>query len=306
MKTSVRSFLLAALLGATLRPTDSLAQAGDGGSAPSISITWPTSGAFFTTTELIKIEASVTPGDSPIASVQFLADTNVIATVTNPPFAVVWSVAEGPGLFDRGIWLLSAVAVDTSGRRGESAPVRILYDGTWPGVTILRILSPQDGAVFAAPATFTFSAELVASRDSAAFPVQFFVGTNSVGVVTQAVDRFTADAPPYSMTVTNLPEGVYAFNVAYLGPIGASVQQAGSIRVTKLGIQSPSLTPDGRVQFGVVTSFPGKATVIEASPNLTEWSPIATNVPLGNTFTFGDPSPATNGTRFYRAVIPSQ
>ncbi len=308
MKTAAKFFLFASLLGLSPPPSRCAAQAG-AGSGPHVSITWPTGGAF-TTTELIKIEASVTPGDSPIAMVRFFVDTNVIATVTNAPFETVWRVDTRTNLpidYVYGTRLLTAAAVDASGRQGESAPITIHYDGTWPWRPILRVLSPQDGAVFAAPASFAFSAELVASQNDAG-PVQFFVGTNSVGVVTQAVDRLTADTPPYSVSVTNLAEGRYPLTVAYLGFAGGIAYQAGSVtvRVTKLGIQRPSLTSDGRVQFGVVTSFPGKPTVIEVSPDLANWSPISTNVPSGNAFTFTDPSPATNGTRFYRAVIPSQ
>ena len=277
----------------------------DGGSGPRVSIAWPTRADDFRTTELIKIEAAVMPADSPIAFVQFYADTNLIATATNPPFAPVWRVQEGPSPRGLGTWRLTAVAGDTSGGRGESAPVDIHWDDTIGPMVVLRILSPPDGTVFSAPATFTFSAELVASEGDAG-PVQFYIGTNSVGVVTQAVDVLTVDTPPYSLAVTNLAEGQYALSAAYLGQFGGYRFDAGTVRVTKLGIQSPSLRPDGRVQFGVVTSFPGKPTVIKSSPDLVNWSSIATNVPPTNTFTFTDPSPATNGTRFYRAVIPSQ
>ena len=79
-----------------------------------------------------------------------------------------------------------------------------------------------------------------------------------------------------------------------------------TIRVVKLGVQSPGLTPDGQLRFEVVTSFPGRPTVIEASPNLHDWLPISTNQPSSNTFTFADSSPATNVHRFYRVQVPAE
>jgi hypothetical protein len=78
------------------------------------------------------------------------------------------------------------------------------------------------------------------------------------------------------------------------------------VRVVQLGVQSPSLTPDGRFQFDVVTSFPDQETVIQASTNLSDWVPISTNRPSSNTFTFTESSRATNRHRFYRVFLPSE
>ena len=64
------------------------------------------------------------------------------------------------------------------------------------------------------------------------------------------------------------------------------------------------ITQEGRVQFEAVTSFPGRQTMIQASRNLLDWVPVSTNQPSSNTFTFTDPSPATNAQRFYRALVP--
>ena len=118
--------------------------------------------------------------------------------------------------------------------------------------------------------------------------------------------------PNYTLTVTNLPEGGYQLSVRGDNPfVGTASLAPGAcegpvIRVTKLGIQPPRLKPDGRIEFDVVTSFPTKQNVIEASSNLLNWFRISTNVPSSNTFTFTEPSPAMNSPRFYRAVVPSQ
>jgi hypothetical protein len=160
--------------------------------------------------------------------------------------------------------------------------------------------------VLPAPATFLFSADLMSSEGEAG-PVEFFDGTNSLGVVSFGNVPLTADTPPYSLVVTNLAEGRHSLSVKYRGGNGYQCHCGSvTIRVTKLGIQSPSLRADGRVEFGVVTSFPGSPIVIEASPDLVNWTPVSTNVPPGNTLTFVDPFPATNVARFYRALVRSQ
>ena len=80
----------------------------------------------------------------------------------------------------------------------------------------MKITSPQPGAVLAAPATFCFSADLLSSSGDAG-PIEFFVGTNSVGTVTQADTNFTVETPPYWVTVTNLPTGTYQLRIDYHG-----------------------------------------------------------------------------------------
>ena len=79
-----------------------------------------------------------------------------------------------------------------------------------------------------------------------------------------------------------------------------------NIRVANLGVQSPRLALEGRFQFDIVTSYPGRQTVIQASENLLDWVPISTNQPSSNTFTFTDSSPATNSHRFYRVRVPPE
>jgi hypothetical protein len=79
-----------------------------------------------------------------------------------------------------------------------------------------------------------------------------------------------------------------------------------TIRVVKLGIQLPRVAATGRLQFDVLTSFPGRQTIIQTSFNLSDWTAISTNQPPTNSFTFTESSPATNSHRFYRVVLPTE
>jgi hypothetical protein len=252
----------------------------------------------------------VTDPDGSIAQVQFFVETNLIGVVSNAPFNLLWwSVGDGLPIGLPCRWMLKAVAVDNFGARTESAPVKISCFTGAPPEPVVEMISPHNGALFPVPASFEFSAEVLASESCDAGPVEFFVGTNSVGLVDDDA-ILTATTPPSSVTVTNLPEGEYKLTVRYRGPNGGLCLACGfttnTIHVVKLGVQSPGLTPDGQLRFEVVTSFPGRPTVIEASPNLHDWLPISTNQPSSNTFTFTDSSPATNFQRFYRVFLPPE
>jgi hypothetical protein len=247
----------------------------------------------------LRISADAIDPDGSISSVQFYADTNLIGVVTNPPFSIIWPM-ESKGT-DIGQWMLKARAFDDLGAMTESVALPVFYCSRCPQRAVLAITSPENGSWFAAPANFDFRAMLVASLGDAG-PVEFFVGTNSVGTVSQ-IEPFNAALPPYKLTVTNLSEGDYQLTARYLGE-GGSVGPGRTIHVTKLALLFPRLTLNGQLEFQVVTSFPDRQTVIEASPNLVKWNPIFTNVPSSNTFNFTEPSGATNSLKFYRARVP--
>ena len=279
------------------------AQASPDNLAPQVSVLWPGPGDRFRAGTLIKIKASAIDPDGSVRQVQFFAQPELIGVVTNPPFNLLWQVEQRVAF--SGSLDLQAVAVDDLGAQTESAIVTVNYYTGAPPQPVLEIISPLDGAVFPAPATFVFSAELLASSGGTG-PVEFFVGTNSVGLVDQG-GLFSATTPPSSVTVTNLPEGDHKLTVRYRGIDGiycTCVLKTNTVRVGNLSLKLPLITQEGRVQFEAVTSFPGRQTMIQASPNLLDWVPVSTNQPSSNTFTFTDPNPATNAQRFYRALVP--
>ena len=50
----------------------------------------------------------------------------------------------------------------------------------------------------------------------------------------------------------------------------------------------------------IVVNQPGQTYVVEASTNLTTWTPVATNTPTGTSFLFKDTNAGTASTRLYR------
>lgn len=271
---------------------------------PEVAIVWPHNGDALAGLSPIKIKTEVSTNTGAcVTQVQFFAETNLIGTVTNAPFNLLW-VVRLPGV-DYVYFDLKAVAMDSFGRRAESAPVRPYYSTSLPLFPVVEMLSPRNGSVFAAPATFVFTAEVFASYGDAG-PVEFFVDDNSVGVASSS-EILSATNPPVSVVVSNLAEGVHKLRVAYLGGVGGACTCnwiTNSIRVVRLEMRSPRLTPEARFQFEVVTSLPGIKTIVQVSPDLVAWTPVTTNQPPGTTFTFTDTYPATNAQAFYRAALP--
>lgn len=268
-------------------------------SNPKVSVVWPRQGDAFSFNTCIKIKAEASDADGSMVQVRFFANTNLIGIATNAPFNVLWDVKRREAPY--GTWMLKAVVVDSHGATNESAPVTITYYTGGPPEPVVEIVSPRDGALFAELAAFVISAEVLASVGDTG-PVEYFAGTNSVGIFDQ-VTNLSATTPPSSITVSNLAEGEYPLAVRYLGINGCPtcpLHPTRSIRVVKLGVQLPTVTPDGRMQFEVVTSFPDRPTIIEASPNLRDWTSISTNPPSGKTFIYTDSSPGSDARRFYR------
>jgi len=277
---------------------------GESNQSPEVAIVWPRNGDQFAAGIGIKIKADASSNaGASVTQVQFFAETDLIGTVTDAPFNLVWQVYL-PGV-DRGYFDLRAVAVDSLGRRAESAAVSIFYSSTRPLLSVVEMLSPRNGSIFAAPATFVFSAEVLASEGDAG-PVEFFVDDNSVGVASGS-KFLSATAPPASVVVSNLAEGEHRLRVKYLGGAGCCCYCNGItniIRVVRLEMRSPRLTPEARFQFEVAASLPGIKTIVQVSPDLVAWTPITTNLPPGTTFTFTDTHPATNAQAFYRVALP--
>jgi hypothetical protein len=185
--------------------------------------------------------------------------------------------------------------------------VVISYSPTLPFFRFVHIVSPPPGTIFAAPAAFVFSAELLTSfRPGDIWQIEFLLGTNSLGLVDA---QFSASAPPSSITVTNLPEGDYQLSVRlYGGGVGVPCicfPRTNTIHVVNLGEQNPAVGTNGQFQFQVLTPFPGRATVIQTSPDLLNWVSVRTNYPPTNLFPVTDLPSATDAQRFYRVLIPS-
>lgn len=266
-------------------------------------MTWPVQSGFYSDETFFKMKAEASDPDGRIAQVSFYANAVLIGTVTNPPYNVLLRVGDSGPQLTR----LKAVATDNQGATSESRTVGIAPSGTRPVFPFVQIIGPSNEMTLPANHSFEFTAEVLTSKFDAG-PIEFVVDDIPVGQA-EGESFLTATTPPSSITVSNLAEGDHTLLVRYLGQNGeycACNQILRSIHVVRLGIHSPRRTPAGHAQFDVVTSFPGRDTIIEASPDLENWMPLATNVPVSTSFIFTDTTSVSTSNWFYRARVPAE
>lgn len=212
MKTFVRSAILFSLLIANAIAEMGAASQSNSSSntknqPPNVSLLFPPPCCvMFPDSGGTRIRARAEDSDGLIVGVKFYADRQFIGMATNPPYTLLSGppIPRPEGKTD---WTLTAVAFDNLGLTATSAPAQVYF--VQPPITTpgYFITAPTNEVTFAAPATFEFTAQLGIS-DGIDNPVDFYVGTNLVGTV--------AD-PPYTLTVTNVPEGRYELIVKSLG-----------------------------------------------------------------------------------------
>jgi hypothetical protein len=97
----------------------------------------------------------------------------------------------------------------------------------------------------------------------------------------------------------------------FSNPNGVAVDSSGNIYVAdfylntiRKGYAPPRILSPGfnAGQFGFTVTGPPGQLVVETSPDLASWVPIATNS-FSGTITFGDPQGARSEHRFYRAQV---
>ena len=256
--------------------------------SPPVRITYPKLGSIFTGGMRIQVRAEVTLDPESVREVRFATQDSLIDVVTDAPYFAWLSLdkSDPQGL------LLTATVVTQTGTTVTSPSVRIFVAGGPSPFFEYEITLPAEGDLMLPSQSFDFSADTLAlPKGGGPHLVQLLAGTN-------VVDTFAA--PPYSMTVTNLPIGSYVLTVddrfdSRVKPI--------HVCVAELGIRAPRVEK-ATVAFEVVTAFPGRETLIQTSTNLLDWITISTNRPSANVFKFVDPGTNNYYRRFYRAVVP--
>ena len=158
---------------------------------------------------------------------------------------------------------------------------------------VVSITGPANGAVFAAPANVTITANATDS-DGSVTNVLFLVNANSVGQTNGA-------GPVFTLQASALAAGSYALTTKATDNGGASTT-SGAVNISvvapvAVSNSSPRIA-NGQFSFNY-TANPGLRYVVQNSSNLVNWVPIATNTAAGSNVNVTD-SFNVGGMRFYR------
>jgi plastocyanin len=163
---------------------------------------------------------------------------------------------------------------------------------------IARITSPAEGTVFAAPATFTVSAE---TSDLFGIVSNVTFVRNNTGFIARDTNS------PFSVTVSNLAAGSYALTARPLDNTGISSTSA-PVNITVVTPTPIQLLVPNANAGGFTFDFtanPGLTYVIEGSAadgSPTPFVPLATNVANTNQMKFTDPAALGRSNRAYRVL----
>ena len=144
---------------------------------------------------------------------------------------------------------------------------------------IVQIVRPLDGSVFVAPADVAIVAQAL-DYDGRVVSVEFFEGTNSLGVVSNNAAAITANRPPFYLVWSNVPPGHYVLSAEATDNDGAtSPSRPIEIKVVERTIP-PTLNivatdPEASENGGLSSSGSNTGAVNTATFTVTRTGPTA-------------------------------
>ena len=159
---------------------------------PTVNLLSPSAGAVFALGAPIGLQASASDSDGVVQRVEFYAGVVKLGEVTSSPYAFNWTTAPA------GPHVLSAIAYDDDGTPSVPSSVSVTVSpGSVNAPPTVNLLSPSDGAVFAAGAPIAMQAA-ASDSDGTVQKVEFYAGIVKLGETTSS---------PYAFTWTTAPVG---------------------------------------------------------------------------------------------------
>ena len=240
-------------------------------SPPTVAITNPPNNAILHPPASFVLSATASDSDGSVTNVQFFQGvTSLGNSASSPYFAAVNNLPVGDYTF-------SAIATDDGGASfTNSITVHVAY--LPPSITITN---PPNNLFVLPPASFLLSAA-ASDLDGTVTNVQFLKGNTPLG---------NSTASPYSISVTNLPQGDYIFSAIASDNDGLTATNSITVHVGDLppNISGGSLQRPGPTsfQFSFAATI-GSNYVIQRSLDLVNWTGIATNIATNNPMPFLD------------------
>lgn len=215
---------------------------------PTVALTAPLDGALFTAPATFQLQANAADADGSIARVEYYQGATKLGETFAAPHEFTLSNLTA------GTYSYHARAIDNLGAATDSASVSITVQSPNLPPTV-ALTAPLDGALFTAPASFTLTAD-AADVDGTVARVQFYQGTTLLGEAT---------ASPYTLPVTGLTPGTYAFTARASDNAGASTTSTAVTATVVAPNQLPSVAiitpPDGATYEAPATlTFTANAT----------------------------------------------
>ncbi len=175
---------------------------------PAIALTSPANDAIFAAPATISLAADVAANGHSITSVQFYEGTTLLGEDTNAPYTFTWSGVPA------GTYSLTARLGYDAGSALSSAAANVTVTNLPPPA--ITLTSPANDAIFAAPATISLAADVIANGHSIT-SVQFYDGTALLDEDTNA---------PYTFTWSSVPAGTYSLTARLIYDAGGTLSSA--------------------------------------------------------------------------------
>ncbi len=222
-----------------------------GTGAPTVSLTSPSSGSNFVAPAALALTATASDPDG-IADVHFYAGATLLRTDTTAPYSYNWMSVPA------GVYALTAVARDNTGRVTTSAPVNVTVSGSGGNVPpAVSLTTPTSGAQFPAPASVALAATAL-DTDGTIAGVQFY---------SQGVLVGTDMASPYSTTLSGLAAGQYTVTAVAQDNTGARTTSSAVTFSVTSGQVAPTVSltsPAAGSSFTAATTIAVTATASDS------------------------------------------
>ncbi|WP_170106683.1 Ig-like domain-containing protein, partial [Christiangramia gaetbulicola] len=193
---------------------------------PTVAITSPLNNEVFTSPADIVVTADASDPDGTVTSVEFFEGTNSLGIDSDGTdgWSVTWNGVT------TGSYALTAVATDNDLETTTSGIINITVEAP-NQLPMVAITSPLNNEVFTSPADIVITADAT-DPDGTVTSVEFFEGTNSLGIDTDGTDG-------WSVTWNGVTTGSYALTAIATDNDGESTT-SGIINIT---IEAPNQLP---------------------------------------------------------------
>ena len=225
---------------------------------PSVRFISPTNGAVFPAPLNLTLRALAEDSDGQVKQVEYFLGDRSLGRVTNAPYLLPVTNL-GPGAYT-----FHARATDDRNLSSTlvTATIKVIAPSNRPPT--VRLASPANGAIFAAPARIGVVAQ-ASDEDGYVRTVQFFANEQSLGIRTNN-PMIVGPANPFELVWSNAPAGTYTLRAKATDNAGAPAY-SDPVQITVVKTTAPAsliiTTPADGASFPANSDIPIEATATD-------------------------------------------